>query len=483
MDLRIFVEPQQGASYETQLAVAQTAEELGFDAFFRSDHYLKMGAGLRRAGPDRRLGHPRRHRPRDLHHPPRHARHVGDLPPRRSPRHLGRPGRRDERRPGRARHRRRLVRATSTRAYGIPFPPTGERFERLEDQLAIITGLWETPAGSTFSLRRARTWRWSTPRPCPSRRSEPRPPIIIGGFGPKRTPRLVGRLRRRVQPARSCRSKDVPGMHANIDAACEAIGRDPATVLRSSAVVVCCGEDERPRSPAGRRRSAASRPSCERTAVAGTPEEVVDSARPLRRGRHHPRLPPGARPDRPRPPPPPRRRGPGPRRRPAERAACTRWRSPTCERATACGVPAGVGAGVAEAVVEAAGPALPELDLVGHEAVAAPVRRAGDRRRRTAPRPRPSGARAPRGPRPVGSARTPRRPTGCRVAGLAKYASDSSSATCRTGPTTRTCRSSSSQPKHERALRVRGQLVALAALVVGEEHEPVVDALEQHEPD
>ena len=47
-------------------------------------------------------------------------------------------------------------------AYGIPFPPLGERFDRLEEQLAIITGLWETPDGETLLARRARTTRWST---------------------------------------------------------------------------------------------------------------------------------------------------------------------------------------------------------------------------------------------------------------------------------------------------------------------------------
>ena len=66
MDLRIFTEPQQGASYDDLLAVAQAAERLGFDAFFRSDHYLAMGEVVRPARPDRRLDHPGRHRPRDL---------------------------------------------------------------------------------------------------------------------------------------------------------------------------------------------------------------------------------------------------------------------------------------------------------------------------------------------------------------------------------------------------------------------------------
>ena len=49
--IRIFVEPQQGASYGDLLAVAQTAERLGFGAFFRSDHYLKMGSVTGLPGP------------------------------------------------------------------------------------------------------------------------------------------------------------------------------------------------------------------------------------------------------------------------------------------------------------------------------------------------------------------------------------------------------------------------------------------------
>src|SRR3954454_4877818 len=50
-DLRVFTEPQQGASYDDLLAVAQRAEALGFGAFFRSDHYLVMGGGDGLPGP------------------------------------------------------------------------------------------------------------------------------------------------------------------------------------------------------------------------------------------------------------------------------------------------------------------------------------------------------------------------------------------------------------------------------------------------
>ena len=43
MDVRVFVEPQQGASYDACSPVAQHAEALGFEGFFRSDHFLLMG--------------------------------------------------------------------------------------------------------------------------------------------------------------------------------------------------------------------------------------------------------------------------------------------------------------------------------------------------------------------------------------------------------------------------------------------------------
>ena len=124
VDLRIFTEPQQGATYDQLLAVARPAEELGFDAFFRSDHYLQW-ATARAARPDRRLDHARRPGPRHRAHPARHAGHRR--------RRSGCPGRSrsrspqvdaDVRRPGRARPRRRLVRGEHS-AYGIPFPPLG----------------------------------------------------------------------------------------------------------------------------------------------------------------------------------------------------------------------------------------------------------------------------------------------------------------------------------------------------------------------
>src|SRR5688572_12810489 len=148
MELRVFTEPQQGASYDTLLAFAQTSEELGFDAFFRSDHYLKMGdmtglpgpsdawitlAGLARDTSRIRLG--TLVTPITFRHPGPLAISVANVDAMSGGRvelGIGAGWYDDEH-----------------HAYAIPFPPLGERFERLEEQLAIISGLWGTPTGET----------------------------------------------------------------------------------------------------------------------------------------------------------------------------------------------------------------------------------------------------------------------------------------------------------------------------------------------
>ena len=109
MKLRIFTEPQQGASYETLLRVARAAEELGFDAFFRSDHYLKMGDVPGLPGPTDAWATLAALAAETEPDPARHAGDPGDVPAARPAGHHGGPGRPDERRPGRARPRRWLV--------------------------------------------------------------------------------------------------------------------------------------------------------------------------------------------------------------------------------------------------------------------------------------------------------------------------------------------------------------------------------------
>ncbi|HVT77246.1 MAG TPA: LLM class F420-dependent oxidoreductase [Acidimicrobiales bacterium] len=187
MKLRIFTEPQQGASYDDLRRVAVAADDLGFDAFFRSDHYMKMGAADGLPGPSDAwvtLGGLARDTTRvklgtlvtpiTFRHPGPLAisvANVADMSAGRAELGIGAGWYGEEH-----------------AAYAIPFPDLGERFERLEEQLAIITGLWDTPKGETFSFSGKHYSVVDSPAlPKPV----VRPRIVIGGFGAKRTPRLA----------------------------------------------------------------------------------------------------------------------------------------------------------------------------------------------------------------------------------------------------------------------------------------------------
>jgi F420-dependent oxidoreductase-like protein len=271
MQLRIFTEPQQGASYDQLLAVARLAEELGFDAFFRSDHYLKMGdvsglpgpsdawitlAGLARDTTRIRLG--TLVTPITFRFPGPLAITVANV---------------DAMSGGRV----ELGLGTGWfdaehSAYAIPYPPLGERFEHLEDQLAIITGLWGTPEGETFSY--AGTHHSVTDSPALPKPVQSPPPIILGGAGRKRTPRLAAQYAAEFNMAFP-EPDTIEPMRDAVTAACEAIDRDPASLVRSIAQVVCVGETE---ADVERRAAAIGRQPDElRTnGIAGTLDEVRD---------------------------------------------------------------------------------------------------------------------------------------------------------------------------------------------------------------
>jgi len=272
MQLRIFTEPQQGASYDTLLTVARAAEELGFDAFFRSDHYLKMGpvsglpgptdawvtlAGLARETSRIRLG--TLVTAATFRHPGPLAISVAQV---------------DQMSGGRVEFGLGAGwYADEHEAYAIPFPDLGERFARLEEQLAVITGLWETPEGEKFSFSGAHYQVSDSPAlPKPAQR--PRPPVLIGGTGKRRTPQLA---------VRYADEYNVPfgGVPATAAAfgrvrdACSAGGRASSSITYSAAQVVCCG-----RSQAELERRAASigkeLAELREDGVAGTPAEVAD---------------------------------------------------------------------------------------------------------------------------------------------------------------------------------------------------------------
>ncbi len=270
MKLRIFTEPQQGATYDQLLAVAQRAEATGFDAFFRSDHFLTMGgtglpgptdawvtlAGIARETERIRLG--TLVTSSTFRQPGLLAVEVAQVD--------AMSGGRAELGLGAGWY------DAEHSAYGFPFPPTGERFERLEEQFAILTGLWTTPVGETFSFEgRHYTLKDSPALPKPVQ--HPHPPLIVGGGGPKRTPRLAATYADEFNLPFSSVA-DTEAQYARVRAACEQRGRDAKTLRLSAAQVVCCGTDE---AEVARRAANIGRNSDELRAngAAGTPDEVV----------------------------------------------------------------------------------------------------------------------------------------------------------------------------------------------------------------
>ena len=272
MRLRVFTEPQQGASYDTLLRIAVAAQDLGFDAFFRSDHYLKMGsvsglpgptdawatlAGLARETSGIRLGTMMTAATFRLPGPVAvTVAQVDQMSGGRIELGIG----------------TGWFEAEHT-AYGIPFPSRPERFERLEEQLAVITGLWETPEGQAFSYE-GKHYRLVDSPALPKPAQRPRPPVVIGGSGHVRTPRLAARYADEF----NIHFRSVDESRAAFDrvrAACSAVGRDAGTMTYSAAQVVCCGRDE----PEVRRRAdAIGRDAGElrRNGLAGTPAELVE---------------------------------------------------------------------------------------------------------------------------------------------------------------------------------------------------------------
>jgi F420-dependent oxidoreductase-like protein len=272
MDLRIFTEPQQGASYDDQLAVARRTEECGFSAFFRSDHYLAMGgdglpgptdswvtlAGLARETSTIRLGTLVTSATFRLPGPLAiTVAQVDVMSGGRVDLGLG----------------AGWFQAEHS-AYGVPFPDTAERFDRLEEQLAIITGLWRTPVGETFSFHGDHYVVADSPA-LPKPTSPDGPPIIVGGHGKRRTPRLAARYAAEFNVGFS--SADVVGdRFVRVREACDTAGRDPDELVYSAALTVCCGRDD---AEVRRRAEAIGREVDElrESGVVGTPGECGET--------------------------------------------------------------------------------------------------------------------------------------------------------------------------------------------------------------
>jgi F420-dependent oxidoreductase-like protein len=159
-------------------------------------------------------------------------------------------------------------------AYGLPFPDTKERFDRFEEQLAVITGLWRTPDGETFSFDGEHYAVRDSPA-LPKPVAPDGPPIIVGGHGKRRTPRLAAQYAAEFNVGFS--AADVVGAQfERTHEACDAIGRDPGTLVYSAALTVCCGRDD---VEVSRRAAAMGRDLDElrATGVTGTPAECVET--------------------------------------------------------------------------------------------------------------------------------------------------------------------------------------------------------------
>lgn len=267
----IFTEPQQGAHYDDLASVACTAEELGYTGFFRSDHFLKMGNVDGLPGPTDAwvtLGALARETSRirlgtlvtsaTFRLPGPLAVAVAQVD------HMS--GGRVELGLGAGWYE------AEHRAYGIPFPDTGERFERLTEQLEIITGMWQAPPGERFTFE-GRHYQVSDSPGLPKPVQQPLP-VIIGGGGRKKTPMLAARFASEFNRA-FVSAKSVKASFDTVRAACEAIGRDPSSLKYTAAVVLCCGEDE---GAFVRRAAAIGREPAElrQNGAAGTPSEVVE---------------------------------------------------------------------------------------------------------------------------------------------------------------------------------------------------------------
>jgi F420-dependent oxidoreductase-like protein len=228
MEICTFIEAQNGASYDEQLAFAAATERLGFHGFFRSDHFVPhhgdgmpgpsdswtVLAGLARETSRIRLG--TLVSSATFRHPAVLAIQVANVDTM--------SGGRAELGLGAGWHER------EHQAYGIPFP--AKRFGILEEQLAIITGLWATPVGATFDFA-GEHYRLDA-APALPKPVQARVPVIVGGSGPSRTPQLAARFATEYNYFVTG-DRDAAARFAAVRVAVAEAGRDPGDLRYSVA--------------------------------------------------------------------------------------------------------------------------------------------------------------------------------------------------------------------------------------------------------
>lgn len=272
MDVRVVIEPQQGATFEHQETFATASEDFGFNGFFRSDHLLPISRSNGLPGPTETfitLGAIARVTSRirlgtlmcsaTFREPcilAVAAAQVDQMSAGRFELGLGAGWYEDEH-----------------RTFGLRYGDPQTRFERLEDQLEILRGVWSTPPGEAFSYEGTHhTFRNAPALPKPEQKDGP--PIIVGGTGRRRTPSLAARFADEFNMSLPTLMVYRQQM-ARIDAACLRIGRDPGDLIRSVSLATVCGTS--PGQIERRLQRAGLTPRDIATiGVAGNPDEVID---------------------------------------------------------------------------------------------------------------------------------------------------------------------------------------------------------------
>ena len=247
MRFALMIEAQQGLSYEDQLAIVRRAEAGGFEAWFRSDHYASFPgdsnqpttdawaviAGLARETSRISLG--ALVSPVTFRHPGNFVKlvtTVDEMSGGRIEVGVGAGWNDDDHLP-----------------HGLAFPDMAVRADLLEDQLALLHGLWEEPVGWDFDGAQV-TVRGGKLVPGPvqregrpvGRNGRRRPRILTGGAGTPRGYRIAAKWSDEFNLSSSSPAS-AEKAQADLDDACRAIGRDPKTLTRSSMVGVLIGRD------------------------------------------------------------------------------------------------------------------------------------------------------------------------------------------------------------------------------------------------
>jgi len=238
MRLALMSEPQQGLSYDQLLALVGQAEAVGFEAFFRSDHYGSFPggdenpttdawttlAGLARDTSRIRFG--TLVSPVTFRHPGALAKIVTTV---------------DEMSGGRV----ELGvgggwNGDEHAQLGIPFARQAERFDMVEEELTILHGLWREADGWSFE---GRHWQVRDARMRPKPIQRPHPPVILGGKGKPRSLGLAARWADEYN-IQGFAPAHVPMIAEGLRNACAAEGRDPDSVVLSSMVGIVMGRDD-----------------------------------------------------------------------------------------------------------------------------------------------------------------------------------------------------------------------------------------------